>query len=175
VGNVELIESITASSQSTVDFTTGINNDYWTYLFTLSGVRVDTGGVFMYMRYSNDGGSTYVSGSNYDNLIESLFGGGENYSEVNNVGQIYVSDDGGGGISALSSDYYSARIILSKPWDANLETMCYGQFYYHDPNNIHSRGYFGAKKDGGTSTDAIRFTPSSGNITSGQFNLYGLG
>ena len=58
-----LIQSQTASSSATLDFTTGINSTYDHYIFDIFYVLPAINLSVPYVRYSTDGGSTWDSGA----------------------------------------------------------------------------------------------------------------
>jgi hypothetical protein len=177
VGNFELIETITASSQSTVDFTTGIDNTYKWYELVCIGVRPSNDTVGFYLRTSSDGGLSWDSGSSdYDwtftrNDRGSLAGAssdGDSKIEI-------ILDSGNEEASNVSGHSVNTVISIFNPSDSGLDTQI-----SHDGNYYKATADFPAKVNGGGSrqtasaVDGVRLLFSSGNISTGIFKLYGV-
>jgi hypothetical protein len=177
VGNFELIETITASSQSTVDFTTGIDNTYKWYKLVCIGVRPSNDTVGLYLRTSSDGGLSWDSGSSdYDwTFTRNDRGavGGEGFDTDSKI-QI-IHDSGNEEASNVSGHSVNTVIYIFNPSDSSLDTQI-----SHDGNYYKSAADFATKVSGGGSrqtasaVDGVRFLFDSGNISTGIFKLYGV-
>ena len=65
LGKLELIETQTVSGVTTVTFTSIKETIYNVHFMTFNNINFSAGSDRLDARYSNDGGSTYESGSNY--------------------------------------------------------------------------------------------------------------
>ena len=70
LGKLELIETQTVSSVSNINFTNLKGSTYNVHLITANDVTFTSSGNNMSIRVSNDGGSTYESGSDYEFAIQ---------------------------------------------------------------------------------------------------------
>jgi hypothetical protein len=170
VGNLELIESITASSQATVDFTTGIDSDHDDYLIQALGVKVDTNNVNFLMRMENQSG--FQSGSSDYAWRISRIGGGGTGSEANESdNKIRLNDND---LENESGEYHTCYIRMFHPSDSTIGTpVLFKGHTHYDSIEIWVWG-------GGTYTveetvSGVRLFTSGGNIESGKFRLLGIG
>ena len=65
LGKLELIETQTASGVNSLEFTSIKETIYNVHFMTFNDINYGSGSDRLNARYSNDGGSTYESGSNY--------------------------------------------------------------------------------------------------------------
>lgn len=161
----------TASASASLDFTEFDASLYSQYVFTISAIRPTTDGVSIAARFSSDGGSTFISTSDYD---YSLMGGTVNTSDFSenatNQSEIRIarnvdSDTAKLGLSATLNLYepsLSASTILggTAMWERNDGSRYSGL--------VH--GYYQAA----TVVNAIQFFAQSGTLASGTITMYGL-
>ncbi len=166
------IATATASNSASLDFTSNIDSTYSVYMFMLKNVIPATAAADLNMKWSTDGGSTYLS------------------SGLENVTHGYDAD-----VTARNSSNVNGAIVTIADNQENTATAgVSGPVYIFDPSNASgycsatwsvsfnsniSNELAGFQTGGGfhTSTgaiDAIQFIESSGNITSGEIRLYGI-
>lgn len=166
------ISSSTASSSATIDFT-GLSSSYVAYKIVFSHVAPATDSVDFNFQTSTDNGSSYDAGaSDYCwsagtiNTVGTVAGAGDaadseiTLTSTNNVGN-------------AANETISGELIIYNPTAAK-----YGHVTWQCSfTNAAGTPIFGCGKGtrlSAADVTAIRFLFSSGNITSGQFDLYGL-
>lgn len=154
-----LIETITASSSVTVEFTTNITSTYTEYLVRLENVVPATNNATLRSRLSVDAGSNWKQGAaDYRNLSTDYA-----YLILSAIGLSNTASDGGmnGNIS-----YYSmanAAVVTHTNTEVSYDT------------GTGTRGTTeGARYNSAAAMNGIQFYMSSGNIASGVFKLYGV-
>jgi hypothetical protein len=170
-GSLELIqEQIITSTTAAVQFTNLANTPHDVYFLTFDNVTTDTDDVYLTLQLSNDNGSSYET-SNYD-YAHQVGTASSSFSEARSTtaGQFFLSGNIGNAsyekangyaylynlldsskfsfISHQSSDYLSSAVLR----------MMYGGGTYHTAETIN----------------AFKLLMNSGNITTGNFKLYGV-
>ena len=169
-----LIQSQTASSSATLDFTTGISSTYLNYLFVLNNVKPVNANRALYMRFSTDGGSTYQTTNYYyinearratDGVDVSGYSGGSGINSAIVFGDQISSNSGENGMSGT--------IQIIDPAGSN-QKMAVGFGGFLRASSYAATctlaGFWGTT----TAVNAIRFLIDSGNIASGTISLYGI-
>lgn len=174
-----LITSSTASASASIDFTSGIDSTYNIYEVEFIDVLPATDGVEFFMRVSTDAGSTYKSGaSDYSNVVYALNSADNrgtlkgmstyNSMNLNTAGASYGIGNTGldGGVSG--------NLFFYSPDSGTLDfkmifSVCYGGSVNEMVQSLGTGVYETA-----TAVDAVQFLFDSGNITSGEINLYGI-
>ena len=179
-GSMNLISTQTASSSSTVSFTSGIDSTYKEYIFKFINIHGSADANFTF-NMSVDGGSNYnvTKTTTYFNSAHSEDDSSEAQLEYR------TSDD-----LAQSTNFQ----ILHKSTDSGNDDCGVGYLHLFDPssttfvkhffsvNNYVSSGANGTSKNsyidgyGNTTSavNAVQFKMSSGNIDSGIIKLYGI-
>jgi len=161
----------TASSSASISFTSVITSDFTSYYVTLRDIVSGTNNEDLYVTYSTNNGTSYLS-SNYKYAV------------------FYVNSDGTTGFINSNSD---SKIILtptlssttSQSFSGNLNLFAFNQnvSYAMLMGNGVSWNNSSSKSNtimnvgcntGTTAVNAIQFTMASGNIASGVFTLYGI-
>jgi hypothetical protein len=168
-----LLEQHTASTSTSLDFTTCISSSYDSYEFEFLNVLPATTGSTLNLRMSTDGGVTYDAGANYRHAYT--------FSNTNNAGGTSGSNGETGmvfmgGITNTASDGGgSGYLRMFNPASTNTRQFEFGSsfrftdtFWYH----IHGAGQW---TNTTTAANAVRFLMSAGNITSGTIRCYGMG
>jgi len=177
-GSLVLISTQTASSSSSLSFTSGIDSTYKEYIFKFIDCHPSASSYFSFNMSAD-------SGSNYNVTKTSTFFYGLHFE---NAGTAQIDYDSGRdlaqgtGIANLSA-YQSAD---------NADDCISGTLHLFDPSNTTSVKHFVAQASGvitnpgntnnftagyGNTTSAInavQFSFSSGNIDSGVIKLYGV-
>jgi len=170
VVGLTFISSATASTSATVDFTSGLTSTYDTYLITLMDVFSASDAVDLWMRVSQS--AAFKSGaSDY------------NYSGHESLADATSADFG----STAASEMIVQRkcSTSNRPnhvniWISSPSTGVGNKLFIFDGVHIASDNTFTRSSGGGvfalntTAIDGVRFRMSAGDITSGQFTLYGV-
>jgi hypothetical protein len=164
----------TASNSATIDFTTGIDSTYDTYVIELINVIPQTDAQDLLLRYSTDGGSTFVA-TNY------------NYAKQGYTSAAAAADSAGSNAtsitlaSAIENTAATGGVSLTLKLK-NPSSTTYRKTVHWEGGGHNSTDYFTVQGGGQCydatvvtgNVDAIRFLFGSGNISAGIFNLYGL-
>lgn len=173
--SLALIASATASADASVAFTSGIDGTYHTYLLMLTGVNADTDGAHLICEVSTDGGSTWVNGSSdYDYVVVDAIAGDTsvNVNGSPTFGSIRIAES----LRGFDNRPLNANIYLRHPADANKRVHLDWTGTYVGSNfGSRTRALWGAgSRTADGAINAIRFRMSSGNISTGEFHLYGV-
>ena len=168
-GTVQLISTVVASSQAAVAFT-GLSSTYSYYYVVYDGVLPLTNNVNLIMRVSTNNGSTYSSSGYYYAINVTTSGGSNSPAGGAGVGQFVLTS----GQSNATSNTASGFLEIYNPSQSTN--------YQHINNRaiqIDSSGGVDSISGGGvwlttTAVNAIQFSFSSGNISTGTFKLYGV-
>ena len=177
-GGLNLISTQTASSSSTIDFTSGIDSTYKEYIFKFINIHPSADGSQFLFNLSADTGSNY-------NVTKTTTAFRSFHSEDDSAtGLGYYT----GGDLAQSTDFQRFADSLGNDNDQSLS----GTFTLFNPSSTtfvkhfianvnysydadYSLQYFMAGYGNTTSAiNAVQFKMSSGNIDSGQILLFGL-
>lgn len=170
VSDMKLISTATASSSSAIAFT-DLSSTYAAYVIYFDSVAPATDNVNFRIRTSTNNGSSYDSGA-----LNYYFGG--------------FSSTEGGTLAASSAAGTDGFYIVYGSGNATNET-CAGYVKIFNPSKLtYTRietsasteltdgtvKYFNhhGKRISANDVDAVQFTMSSGNISAGNFYLYGL-
>ena len=170
-----LLETVTASADADVTFSSNIDTTYNRYLVEIDGLLPATDASYLRMRTSTNGGVAYDSGaSDYKSIRDGrrgsgavdTEGGGDTDSMDLTVSETVLSN------VAAEAAFYEVEIM--NPGDANTHTHMKfnGRGINGSGNIFHIKG--GGVRNAAALVDAIQFYMSAGNITSGTFRLYGL-
>ena len=178
-GALTKISSQTASSSSTIDFTSGLDSTYKEYIFKFINVHPATDNVQFQINFSTDGGSNY-------NVTKttSFFEAYHNESNSSDVGLQYVT-------AADLAQSTSPQHFGFSLGNANDESVS-GTLHLFDPSNTTFvkhfistvnftyytgfcfTSYLAGYCNTTTAIDAVQFSMSSGNIDSGTIIMYGV-
>ena len=177
-GSLVLISTQTASSSSTLSFTSGIDSTYKQYIFKFINIHSSADGENLQFNFSADGGSNY------------------NVTKTDVVFRAYHAEGGG----AQGLDYQTSLDVAQSTGFANLNTglgnqndeSLSGTLYLFDPSNttfakhyiVHTHvnhdselaiNFFsGGYANTTSAVNAIQFKMASGNIDSGIIKMYGV-
>jgi len=183
LGNLVFISKQTASSSSSVSFTSGINSTYKEYIFYFNNIHPATDDTHFQFNFSTD------SGSNYNVTKTTTAFASEQQEDGTNASLFYA----GSFDLAQSTSYQS----LAPAIDADTNDSCAsGYLHLFEPssdtfvkhfisavhisqsstdNSLYSSTYRTAGYGNTTSAiDAIDFKMSSGNIDAGEITLFGV-
>jgi len=167
-----LLATQTASNSATVDFTTNIDGTYDHYVIKFTNVDIATTGSTLYMRFSIAG--TFVTAGNYRWMNNENYAAatttplGSASDTVFRIANSMSADPTGNAYSALEGE-----IHLSSPDNTTYDTRYWGHVTYESTADFTTAILGGNLRDT-AAVDGVRFYPSSGNINSGLFRLYGI-
>jgi hypothetical protein len=178
-GGLVLLESHSASASATLDFTTrnatgqsgaSIQSDYDHYVIALVRLVAATTNSNLYLRVSNDGGSSYIA-ANYFYANHGWTGSGSSNNGNTGQAQIILNSTG---IKGSSWGVCGRLDMLVGTTTEHART--WGQINY----DRHSDGFPEGANHAGLSVatnpimNAFRLLFNSGNITTGIVRLYGV-
>ena len=178
-GAMNLISTQTASSSSTISFTSGIDDTYDEYVFKFYDIHPSQdGSTFFSFNMSVDSGSNYnVAKTTTDFYAYHNEGGSSsgiyydpNYDLAEGTGFQYLADNSGGD----NDQALSGTLHLFNPSSTTFVK------HFISTTNVaqvadYSVAFYAAGYGNTTSAvDAIQFKMSAGNIDSGVIKLYGI-
>ena len=169
-GRWEKIETHTASSDATIDFTSGISSDYDTYMIIMEDILPATDNSILNMRMStsstfNAGASDYSWAQISGVVPTSESGTGDNADSKMQISGSAIGTGGNESMNGVLIIHNLAKAI--KTWFTGTTIVLNST-----PNTASS--VTGGRYLTAEANDGIRFLMSSGNIASGTFTLYGL-
>ena len=175
-GGLNLISTQTASSSSTISFTSGLDSTYKEYLFLFTNIHTSATANFTF------NGST-DSGSNYNTTKTTThFTPGHNeadnstyldYDTGKDLAQSTSFQSLGYGITTGNDESLSGYMHLFNPSSTTFVKHFIASVQYYDSNfsqNSFVAGYMNTT----SAVDAIQFKMSTGNIDAGTIKLYGV-
>ncbi len=169
-----LIQSQTASNQASVDFTSGLTSSYKLFKLYITGLQcVISGGSYVKILCSTNGGSTYDTGANYSFNTQYYGSDASNdwtrATSANDLKWLHNAVPS----SLTSTDTGSSEILIT----GLSSSAQYKQFRCISSTNIGSIMFefnSGGSYNVATAVNAFRISHSTGNIFLGTFSLYGL-
>ena len=181
-GGLNLISTQTASSSSTIDFTSGIDSTYKEYIFKLINIHPSNDQETLLINFSIDGGSNY---------------------NVTKTSSFFMSYNNEAGTADVSLEYDTGRDLAQSTSDQSLTQFGIGAdndecgvsiIHLFDPSNTtfvkhfiaktnsmgyHSDRYFVSNFCAGycnttSAVNAVQFKFNAGTIDSGVIKLYGV-
>lgn len=171
-----LLETIIASNDTSIDFTSSIDSNFRTYIFQITNLVFAQDSSNFRMLGSTNTGSSYLTATDsykYHNTINSSSASGQS--------SVFSDNDGSTFINLLTSwgnvtnEGLSATIMLSNPSNSSIFKHVYGTVMgiSGDSGDSQGGGIFSTIQTT-SAVDAIRFLSGTGNITSGTFQLFGV-
>ena len=177
-GSMNLISTQTASSSSTISFTSGIDSTYDEYVFKFYDIHPATNSTAFRFNLSVDTGSNYnvtktTTVTQYyhdegDSATALQYDTGMDLAQSTNP-QI-IAENIGNGSDECASGYLHLFNPSSTTFVKNFLISSASYFASDYSNNYYVAGYGNTT----SAVDAIQFTMSSGNIDSGTIKLYGV-
>jgi len=174
-----LIETLTASSDATLDFTSGIDSTYDEYVFKFIDIHPETNGSFFRMNLSADTGSNYnvtktstaFRAYHTEDDSATALGYIEDYDLAESTAvQTLSSTNLGGG----NDECFAGTMHLFNPSSTTFVKHYIVETSYY-PDNDSANHFFCAGYGNTTSAvDAVQFTMSADSIEAGTISLYGI-
>lgn len=168
-----LITATDAATSAVVDFTS-IGATYDAYCVVISNVKPVTDDVSLNMRIGTGGGPTYQT-ANYQYIQSIITSGGAAVGGSSNsaASMLLTVAGGGNGIGNASGENGSFRIYFNNPDASDFMTVRTSGSYKMAGTDLAAVTVASVYNVAGAIT-AVRFLMSSGNISSGNFKIYGL-
>ena len=173
-GGLVFLQGVTASNSANIQLTSGIDSTYETYLIVFNNIVPATDNVTPYIRTSTNGGSSYDSGSsNYRYAGWRNSDGG--YNSFNNSGATeFHMCDTGVNVGSESGECWNATLWLFHPSNSSLRTYMRFEASWTAQGAQTTWAGGACARLSNADVDALQFYFSSGNVESGEANLYGL-
>lgn len=171
-----LLDTKTASASAALDFTKGIDGTYKQLMFRLNTLRPANDGVNLFLRTSNDGGSTFdATANNYHYAYQRALATGSFTDEQSIVATALALGGSASGMGNLAVEGISGHINI---FNADVSGR-YTDFTFQATYRDQAASVLTALSGGGShavaeANDAFRLMFGGGNITSGSAELYGL-
>jgi len=177
-GALNLISTQTASASATIDFTSGIDSTYDSYVFKFINIHPATNNVDFTFNGSTDGGSNYnvtktttyfEAYHNESDTTTSLeYNGTQDLAQSTSAQKIAVQ------IGSENDESFSGTLSLFNP-----SSTTFVKHFISNINEYHNQDFTLQALVGGylntTSTiNAVRFQMTSGNIDDGIIKMYGV-
>lgn len=163
-GTWNLIRTATASSSASIAFTSTDITGYTEYAVLFSTINNATGTVVLNMDWSTNNGSTYLGSGFVSGLLS------------NNYNSATLANSNSTSTCPLTPSITNTSVpiagILYLNFPASAIAFFNGQLFLNDTTGVYSECY--GANTGTTTINNIRFSYSSGNITSGTISLYGI-
>ena len=172
-GAWDLLETITASSSSTVDFTT-FSSNYDQFNVQFLGVVPTQNNVRLWFRTSSDGGSSYDAGTGYSYAIATV----DTYNSTTiaraSDAEAYIDLTGYPSCknTAAWGGFNGELKLYSPAASHNTQITC--DLSFAQASNRVVRTFSSGMRNSASAVNAIRFYMQSDTIASGTFRLYGL-
>ena len=177
-GALTLLSTQTASSSASIEFTSGIDSTYDSYVFKFINIHPSADASFLTFQTSTDGGSSYGvtltstffrayhdeagSATALGYVTASDLAQSTSFQRIiNDIGN--DNDQNGSGTLQL---FNLSSTTFVKHWIARTNT--YNAINY--TSDVCSAGYFNTT----SAIDAVKFQMSSGNIDDGIIKMYGV-
>ena len=177
-GSLNLISTQTASSSSTISFTSGIDSTYDEYVFKFIDVHPETNNVTLEFNVSIDGGSNYNVAKTTTHfrtyLKEDGSGGFLGYITGFDLAQGTGEHTLSGGVGNDGDQSLSAQLSLFNPSSTTFVKHFTARTQFYEAADFSESNFSGGYVNTTSAVNAIRFKFSSGNIDAGTFKMYGI-
>ena len=177
-GSMNLISTQTASSSSTISFTSGIDSTYKEYIFKFINIHPATNQVAFTFNGSIDSGSNYnvaktttyfiARHTENDATTELTYETGFDLAQGTGF-QSLVRQTGNG-----NDECCAGYLHLYDPSSTTFIKHYMARFNDYEHNDQSTDNYTGGYFNTTSAIDAIQFKFGSGNIDSGTIKLYGI-
>ena len=176
-GALTLLETQTASSSATIDFTSNIDSTYDAYMFKFYNIHPANDETQFQFNMSTDGGSNYnvTKTTTYFYSAHSEGDATEfTYRTPKDLAQSTSFQDLVQGTGADNDQNSSGFLHLFNPSSTTFVKHFIARTSDYNANNYAIDSYIAGYGNTTSVIDAVRFQMSSGNIDSGVIKLYGI-
>lgn len=174
-GSKVLLLSQSASTSANIVFnSTYLTSTYKNFVLEMINVIPATDEVSFYFTASTDNGSSYLAGTNYEYHIDKSTVAGSSYASTASNAAAQIPMIVAAVMGNNTGESYSGSIVMSNPLGTASYKLCdlSGSVFNSVGETITSAGIGTIKTV--SAINNIKLATSSGNITSGTFNLYGI-
>ncbi len=160
---------------ATLDIVLTAYTQYRGLQFVLSGMLPATDGATFFTRFSTDGGSNYLSAASYK-YAGTVTGSDGLTGAISSTGTTAMSLTGATGVGNASTEGLNLILYLLNQTSTAFYTRAKWSTSWMDDAatsrivNVDASGVYAVAQD----TDAIRFAFSAGNISAGNYAVYGV-
>ena len=181
-GNLVKIASTTASSSSSISFTSGIDSTYKEYIFFFNNIHPQTNTVQFDFNVSADGGSNYnvVRTSTFFNAYHNeddsgtSLGYGGNNDLAQALGGSQTFGEFGSNLGNGNDECMSGYLHLFEPSSTTFVKHYIGTSNIYHQADLSIVNYFAGYANSTSAINAIQFLFDSGNIDAGTITMYGV-
>ena len=178
-GSLVLLSTQTASSDSTINFTSGIDSTYKEYIFKCYDIHPATDNVNFLVNF-RDGGSSFDATKTssafaaYQNEAGDTTGVG--YEGSFDLAQSTGNQplNAGGGVGGDADQNVSGTLHLFDPSSTTFAKHYISNINFSNNSNYTIQSFICGYCNTTTAIDGAQFSMSSGNIESGTIKLYGV-
>ena len=178
-GSLVLLSTQTASSSSTIDFTSDIDSTYKEYVFKFVSIHPATDNVNFMVNF-RDGGSSYdatktsTSFAAYHNEAGDTTG--VNYEASFDLAQSTGNQplNAGGGVGGDADQSISGTLHLFDPSSTTFVKHYISNINFSNNSNYTIQSFIAGYCNVTAAIDGVQFSMSSGNIDSGTIKIYGV-
>lgn len=172
-----LLEQHTASSSSSLDFTSFLSSDFDEYVIEMVGVVPATNGASLYAEAGTGAGPTWdTTSGHYAHHAYRFNSSGSAVSGSTSDTKIIL--DGGAGVDGISNTAtnggLNGSIRLSNPASGSMYPSLFGNTKFWTSGSVNEATVVEGTYLQTTAITGLRFIMSSGNITSGVIRIYGI-
>jgi len=173
-GSWNLLSTVSASSSSTVEFTSAMTG-YNHYAVIISGAVPSTGSVRLNMRLKRSGDSGFFTGGDYVYTTTTSDTYNGNAVNSGSTGSSYIDLTGFQIIGNYSGNPGNSGVLYFPDFNSSTKNkLTYGKNTWHDSSLRPMQSIFTGTLLYNTAIVGVQFYFSSGNIDVGKFSLYGL-
>ncbi len=181
--NLVKVSSQTASNDSSISFTSGLDSTYKKYIFEFIDIRPATDVATFQFNASSDSGSNYnVSKTSAFTAIQNrkndtdgnlFFSGGASLGSSTGYQSLSYA-----GVGNRTTECCAGILEIYNPSSTSFEKLCHTNIFNNHSaggtNGYSTRGEASIILQTASAINALRFQFDSGNITSGTITLYGV-
>jgi len=176
-GSMNLISTQTASSSSTISFTSGIDDTYDEYVFKFYDIHPASDNVSFQVNF-RDGGTNYdaTKTTTYFRALhkEDGSGGSLGYRTGDDLAQSTSAQKLGGGLGNGNDECLVGTLHLFNPSSTTFVKHFIVRTNLYESDNHTVDNYIAGYCNVTDAIDGVQFSMSSGNIDSGVIKLYGI-
>jgi hypothetical protein len=176
-GSMNLISTQTASSSSTISFTSGIDDTYDEYVFKFYDIHPASDNVSFQVNF-RDGGTNYdaTKTTTYFRALhkEDGSGGSLGYRTGDDLAQSTSDQKLGGGLGNGNDECLVGTLHLFNPSSTTFVKHFIVRTNLYESDNHTVDNYIAGYCNVTAAIDGVQFSMSSGNIDSGVIKLYGI-
>ena len=179
LGGMVLLETQTASSSATLDFTSNIDSTYKEYIFKFINIHPGTDNTSFNFQFNAAGASGYnetITSTTFrtehdegDTGTELAYSAGSDQAQGTGVQKV-----GDSGVGADNDQQISGELWLFNPSSTTFVTHFIGRFSSAAQGNAINDLYVAGYVNATAAVDEAQFAMSSGNIDAGTISLWGI-